>query len=108
MVAKVASESQTTSAGVRRNPERKRVAPVRYDPEIPGRAGQRTRAPRNQGNERVKENWNPDIRDEFVGEQIAEEDSRETEPDEREETSPQALSWRAGVGRTTNETSGTR
>ncbi|QRW23063.1 Retrovirus-related Pol polyprotein from transposon [Rhizoctonia solani] len=83
MAAKVASKSQTTLAGVRQNLERKRVAPVCYNPEIPGRAGQRTMAPCNQGNECVKENWNPNIRDEFVGEQIAEEDPRETKPNKR-------------------------
>ncbi|GAB1528555.1 hypothetical protein RhiTH_011749 [Rhizoctonia solani] len=96
MAAKVASESQTTSAGVQRNPERKRVAPVCYDPEIPGRAGQKIRAPRNQGNERVKENWNPNIRDEFVGEQIVEEDLRETKPNKREETSPTSAELEGG------------
>ncbi|QRW20698.1 Transposon Ty3-I Gag-Pol polyprotein [Rhizoctonia solani] len=96
MAAKVASESQTTSAGVRRNPERKRMAPVCYDPEIPGRAGQGTRAPRNRGSKRVKEDWNPDIRDEFVGEQNAERDLRETEPNEREETSPASVELEGG------------
>ncbi|QRW22399.1 Transposon Ty3-I Gag-Pol polyprotein [Rhizoctonia solani] len=96
MAAKVASKSQTTLAGVQRNPERKRVALVCYNPEIPGRAGQRTRAPRNQGNERVKENWNPNIRDEFVGEQILEEDPRETKPNKREETSPASIELEGG------------
>ncbi|QRW20521.1 Transposon Ty3-I Gag-Pol polyprotein [Rhizoctonia solani] len=91
MAAKVASESQTTLAGVRQNPECKRMAPVCYNPEIPGRAGQRTRALRNQGNERMKEDWNPDIHDEFVGEQNAERDLRETKPNKREETSPASI-----------------
>ncbi|KAF8752463.1 hypothetical protein RHS01_07674 [Rhizoctonia solani] len=77
-------------------PGAQKSGPGSLRPGIPGRAGQRTRAPRNQGNERVKENWNPDIRDEFVGEQIAEEDSRETEPDKREETSPASVELEGG------------